>query len=100
MRHLGHFSSGHTSGYFGTVSEDSATSKRDYNALSRDIILHGAPATVVEKIEELQAMTGVGSIMLHYPPWYGEEKALSSLELFAAEVMPKFRPAALARASG
>jgi hypothetical protein len=29
--------------------------------------------------------------MLHYPPWYGAEKALASLELFAAEVMPKFR---------
>jgi alkanesulfonate monooxygenase SsuD/methylene tetrahydromethanopterin reductase-like flavin-dependent oxidoreductase (luciferase family) len=93
MRHLAHFSSGHTSGYLGTVSENSATSKRDYDALSRDIILHGAPATVVEKIEELQAVTGVSSIMLHYPPWYGEEKALASLELFAAEVMPKFRQA-------
>jgi hypothetical protein len=31
------------------------------------------------------------SIMLHFPPWYGAEKALASLELFAAEVMPKFR---------
>jgi alkanesulfonate monooxygenase SsuD/methylene tetrahydromethanopterin reductase-like flavin-dependent oxidoreductase (luciferase family) len=98
MRHLGHFSSGHTSGYLGTVSENSATSKRDYDALSRDIILHGAPATVVEKIEQLQAMTGVNSIMLHYPPWYGEEKALASLELFAGEVMPKFRPAEQTRA--
>ena len=44
-----------------------------------------------EKIEELQKKTGAASIMLHFPPWYGAEKALASLELFAGEVMPKFR---------
>jgi hypothetical protein len=43
-------------------------------------------------------MTGVASIMLHYPPWYGTERALASLELFAHEVMPKFAQAAPARA--
>jgi len=93
LRHLAHFSSGHTSGYLGTVSENAGTTGRDYDALSRDIILHGSPATVVEKIEQLAAMTGVSSIMLHYPPWYGAEKALASLELFAGEVMPKFAAA-------
>jgi alkanesulfonate monooxygenase SsuD/methylene tetrahydromethanopterin reductase-like flavin-dependent oxidoreductase (luciferase family) len=93
LRHLAHFSSGHTSGYLGTVSENAGTTGRDYDALSRDIILHGSPATVVEKIEQLVAMTGVSSIMLHYPPWYGAEKALASLELFAGEVMPKFAAA-------
>jgi alkanesulfonate monooxygenase SsuD/methylene tetrahydromethanopterin reductase-like flavin-dependent oxidoreductase (luciferase family) len=98
MRHLAHFASGHTSGYLGTVSENSATSRRDYDTLARDIILHGSPATVIAKIEELAAKTGVNSVMLHYPPWYGVEKALASLELFAAEVMPKFRPAPRARA--
>src|SRR5262249_19830375 len=77
LRHLAHFSSGHTSGYLGTVSENAGTTGRDYDALSRDIILHGSPATVVEKIEELVAMTGVSSIMLHYPPWYGADKALA-----------------------
>jgi alkanesulfonate monooxygenase SsuD/methylene tetrahydromethanopterin reductase-like flavin-dependent oxidoreductase (luciferase family) len=100
MRHLAHFASGHTSGYLGTVSENSATGRRDYDTLSRDIILHGSPATVVAKIEELQAMTGVNSVMLHYPPWYGVDKALASLDLFAAEVMPKFRPPPRARAIG
>ena len=44
-------------------------------------------------------MTGVASIMLHYPPWYGSERALASLELFASEVIPKFAQAAPARAS-
>src|SRR6185312_13367216 len=62
MRHLAHFASGHTSGYLGTVSENSATSRRDYDTLARDIILHGSPATVVAKIEELRAMTGVSSV--------------------------------------
>ena len=97
MRHLEHFSSGHTSGYLGTVSEGGATSKRNYDTLLRDIILHGSPATVIGKIENLRAMTGAGSLMLHYPPWYGVEKALASLEMFAREVIPKFRPPQPAR---
>ena len=91
MRHLKHFASGHTSGYLGTVSEGGATSRRDYDMLNRDIILHGSPATVVEKIERLRDMTGASSVMLHYPPWYGVDKALASLELFATEVAPKLR---------
>lgn len=90
MRHLEHFASGHTSGYLGTVSEGGATRERTYDTLCRDIILHGSPQTVIAKIEELAAMTGASSIMLHYPPWYGVERALASLELFAREVMPRF----------
>ena len=90
-RNLAHFGSGHTSGYLGTVSQDVGASPRDYDALTRDIILHGSPATIIAKIEELHGMTGNASIMLHFPPWYGAEKALASLELFAAEVMPKFK---------
>ena len=91
MRHLKHFASGHTSGYLGTVSQGGATRERNYDTLSRDIILHGSPATVVEKVERLRDMTGATSVMLHYPPWYGLEKALASLELFAGEVAPKLR---------
>ena len=34
---------------------------------------------------------GATSIMVHYPPWYGVDKALASLELFAGEVAPQFR---------
>ena len=56
MRNLAHFGSGHTSGYLGTVSQDVGATPRDYDALARDIILHGSPATVIAKIEELQAM--------------------------------------------
>jgi alkanesulfonate monooxygenase SsuD/methylene tetrahydromethanopterin reductase-like flavin-dependent oxidoreductase (luciferase family) len=89
LRHQSHFASGHTSGYLGTVA--SPGSGRDYDTLSRDIILHGSPKTVIEKIQRLRDMTGAASIMLHYPPWYGVERALASLELFAAEVMPAFK---------
>ncbi len=93
MRNLAHFGSGHTSGYLGTVSQDVGAKPRDYDTLARDIILHGSPATVTAKIEELCAKVRNASIMLHFPPWYGHDKALASLELFAAEVMPKFRDA-------
>ncbi|MBI3434117.1 MAG: LLM class flavin-dependent oxidoreductase [Proteobacteria bacterium] len=97
MRNLHHFASGHTSGYLGTVSQNVGASPRDYDALTRDIILHGSPATVIAGIEELRAQAGVNSIMLHFPPWYGAAKALASLELFAAEVITHFRKGAPAR---
>ena len=57
--------------------------------LSRDVILHGSPATVIDKIEHLRSI-GVNSLMLHYPPWYGADRAIASLERFSAEVMPAF----------
>jgi alkanesulfonate monooxygenase SsuD/methylene tetrahydromethanopterin reductase-like flavin-dependent oxidoreductase (luciferase family) len=96
MRHFAHFSSGHASGYLGTVSE-SGKSNRDYDGVNRDIVIHGSPATVTAKLEELREMTGIKSVMLHYPPWYGPEKTAASLELFATEVAPKFRPPEPAR---
>lgn len=96
MHHFKHFASGHTSGYLGTVS-DKGGALRDYDGLTRDIIIHGSPSTVVEKIEELREMTGIRSLMLHYPPWYGPEKTNASLEMFATEVAPKFRPPEPAR---
>ena len=89
LRHQSHFASGLTSGYLGTVA--SAGQGRGYDELSKDIILHGSPASVAAKIERLRATCGATSLMLHYPPWYGIDKALASLELFAAEVMPRFR---------
>jgi hypothetical protein len=95
MRNLAHFGSGHASGYLGTVG----ASARDYDTLTRDIILHGSPTTVIGKIEELRAKAHNASLMLHFPPWYGADKALASLEMFAAEVMPKFRQQARAQVS-
>jgi alkanesulfonate monooxygenase SsuD/methylene tetrahydromethanopterin reductase-like flavin-dependent oxidoreductase (luciferase family) len=96
LRHLEHFASGHTSGYLGTVQENTVGSRAGYDALARDIIVHGSPATVAEKIAHLRDAAGATSIMLHYPPWYGVERALASLTLFAEEVAPKFRPRAAA----
>jgi alkanesulfonate monooxygenase SsuD/methylene tetrahydromethanopterin reductase-like flavin-dependent oxidoreductase (luciferase family) len=93
LRHLDHFSSGLTSGYLGTVN----ASRRDYAGLSRDVVLHGSPASVSEKVDRLRGM-GVNSLMLHYPPWYGAEAALASLERFAREVMPRFAAGGLALA--
>jgi alkanesulfonate monooxygenase SsuD/methylene tetrahydromethanopterin reductase-like flavin-dependent oxidoreductase (luciferase family) len=97
LRHLAHFSSGHTSGYLGTVQEKTVGDRTGYDALARDIILHGSPETVAEKIATLRDLTGATSIMLHYPPWYGVDKALASLELFATQVAPKLRQTAPAR---
>jgi alkanesulfonate monooxygenase SsuD/methylene tetrahydromethanopterin reductase-like flavin-dependent oxidoreductase (luciferase family) len=91
LRHLSHFASGHTSGYLGTVQEKTVGNRSGYDALAHDIILHGSPHTVAEKIAHLRDTAGATSIMLHYPPWYGLEKALASLQLFATEVAPKLR---------
>lgn len=98
LRHLRHFSGGHQSGYLGQVSQgkDSISDALDYDALAHSTIIHGSPKTVIARIEELKAKTGLTSLMLHYPPWYGSEKAKTSLELFAHEVMPRLRPPAKA----
>ena len=93
MKNLHHFSSGHTSGYLGTV----ASAGGDYDSMTKDIILHGSPATVVEKVQILRDQVGADSVMLHYPPWYGQQKALASLELFASEVIPKFKDSGTAK---
>jgi alkanesulfonate monooxygenase SsuD/methylene tetrahydromethanopterin reductase-like flavin-dependent oxidoreductase (luciferase family) len=100
LRHLEHFFGGHQSGYLGQTSrgEGSVASGLDYDVLARSTIVHGSPATVVARIEELKAKTGLTSLMLHYPPWYGTDKAKRSLELFAKEVIPRLRPPAKAAA--
>jgi hypothetical protein len=53
-------------------------------------LLHGSPETVA-RLRELQAKTGLTSLRLHYPPYYGHAKAMRSLRLFAERVMPGFR---------
>jgi hypothetical protein len=45
----------------------------------------------VAKIRRLRDMTGLTSLMLHYPPYYGQDNILASLELFAREVAPQLR---------
>jgi hypothetical protein len=46
---------------------------------------------VAARLEELRATTGLDSLMLDHPPWDGTQKAKASLQLFAAEVMPRFK---------
>jgi hypothetical protein len=51
---------------------------------------------VIRRLQELRAATGITSLVLHYPPYYGVEKTLNSLRLFAKEVIPAFRDKAAA----
>ncbi|MGD8809020.1 MAG: LLM class flavin-dependent oxidoreductase [Gammaproteobacteria bacterium] len=90
LRHLAHFMGKSTAGYLGSVSEKGADSL-NYDALLETTLLHGSPETVTRKLEALRDATGLTSLMLHYPPYYGTEKARKSLRLFAEKVMPRFR---------
>lgn len=98
MRHLRHFASGHQSGYLGQSSQGSGSISEGmhYDTLAKTTIIHGSPATVRERIEELRAKTGLTSLLVHYPPWYGADRIMSSLQLFAGEVMPYIDPPAKA----
>ncbi|MBM4443010.1 MAG: LLM class flavin-dependent oxidoreductase [Candidatus Rokubacteria bacterium] len=91
VRHLTHFLSSATAGYLGNVSEKDRSVKLDYDELASTTILHGSPETVVRRLRELRDTTGLTSLLLHYPPYYGHEKAMKSLRLFAERVMPEFK---------
>jgi alkanesulfonate monooxygenase SsuD/methylene tetrahydromethanopterin reductase-like flavin-dependent oxidoreductase (luciferase family) len=54
--------------------------------------MHGSPETVIAKLHALRDQTGLTSLLLHYPPYYGHEKTMQSLHLFAERVLPEFRP--------
>ena len=90
LRHLRHFMGKATAGYLGSVSEKGADDL-SYDALAATTLLHGSPETVARKLRALAAATGMDSLLLHYPPYYGTEKAQKSLRLFAERVMPQFR---------
>ena len=91
MKHIAHFGGAGTGGYLGSVSEKG--SKINYDDLATTL-LHGSAETVIAKLREMQARTGMTSLLLHYPPYYGREKAMKSLRLFAERVIPAFRPPA------
>jgi alkanesulfonate monooxygenase SsuD/methylene tetrahydromethanopterin reductase-like flavin-dependent oxidoreductase (luciferase family) len=86
VRHMKSFMTG-TGGYLGDVSEKQDESAFAYEHLSKTTILHGSPDTVIRRIEEF-ARIGVTSLMIHYPPYYGTERTLAMLRLFAKEVLP------------
>ena len=76
-----------TGGYLGDVSDKSGDEQFAYDNLMDGTILHGSPDTVLRKIEAFKAV-GTTSLMLHYPPYYGQERTLEMLRLFAKEVLP------------
>jgi len=96
LRHLQTFASPGAAGYLGRVSEK-ASAELDYDELAETTLLHGSPDTVARRLAELEAETGLDSLLLHYPPYYGRERTLRSIRLFAEHVLPRFRAAAVAR---
>ncbi len=76
-----------TGGYLGDISDKSDDNQFAYDNLATNTLLHGSPDTVLRKIEELKAV-GTTSLMLHYPPYYGQERTLKMLRLFSKEVLP------------
>ncbi len=88
VRHMkSFFSGGNTGGYLGDVTEKSDEGQFAYDRLAETTILHGSPETVIRRIEAFRK-AGATSIMLHYPPYYGAERTLQMLRLFAEEVLP------------
>lgn len=86
--HMKTFMSGVTAGgYLGDVTEKSSEDEFAYDHLAATTILHGSPDTVIRRIEEFRNV-GVTSIMLHYPPYYGQQQTIDMLRLFAKEVLP------------
>src|SRR4029453_16882108 len=90
VRHISHFMSSATSGYLGNVSEKHRVDILNYDTLAATTLVHGSPETVITKLRALRNQTGLTSLLLHYPPYYGHEKAMQSLRLFAERVMPEF----------
>ena len=76
-----------TGGYLGDISDKTDDAMFAYDNLAEHTLLHGSPDTVLRKIEAFKAV-GTTSLMLHYPPYYGPEKTLEMLRLFAKEVLP------------
>lgn len=99
VRHMkSFFSGGNTGGYLGDVTEKDDESQFAYDHLAETTILHGSPDTVIRRIQAFRDV-GVTSIMIHYPPYYGPDKTIEMLRLFAKEVLPhiqNMKPMAIA----
>ena len=91
VHHIKNFMAKNAAGYLGSVSEKDQGAELDYDELAQTTLLHGSPDTVIRRLQELQEMTGITSLVLHYPPYYGIDNTLKSLRLFAEEVIPAFR---------
>lgn len=86
-RHMKSFLGGGAGRYLGDVAEKRGEDDFAYDKLANTTLLHGSPDTVIRRIEQLRSL-GVTSIMVHYPPYYGPERTLAMLRLFAKEVLP------------
>jgi alkanesulfonate monooxygenase SsuD/methylene tetrahydromethanopterin reductase-like flavin-dependent oxidoreductase (luciferase family) len=73
--------------YLGDVTEKEDEDSFLYDKLAETTILHGSPDTVIRRIEEFRKV-GTTSIMVHYPPYYGQQQTIEMLRLFAKEVLP------------
>ena len=91
IRHLTHFLTQGTAGYLGNVSEKDMGMELDYDELAETTFIHGSPDTVIGRIRKLQSTTGATSLVLHYPPYYGPEKTLKMLRMFAETVFPELQ---------
>lgn len=89
VRHIAGFMAKGTAGYLGRVSEKDQGAKLDYDELAETTLIHGSPETVIARLRKLEAVTGLSSVLLHYPPYYGPEKTLNSLRLFGEAVLPE-----------
>ena len=89
-RHMKSFLGGAVGSYLGDVAEKADESQFAYEHLVKDTILHGSPDTVLRMIERFRNV-GATSLMIHYPPYYGVERTLDMLRLFAAEVLPELK---------
>ena len=76
--------------YLGDVTEKKRDDQFAYDNLAETTILHGSPDTVIRRIEAFRKV-GATSIMIHYPPYYGQQQTIDMLRLFAKEVLPHVR---------
>ena len=88
IRHLRNFLTKGTAGYLGRISEKEMSIDLDYDELAETTLIHGSPDTVIARLRKLRDMTGMTSLVLHYPPYYGNERAHRMLRLFAETVLP------------
>ena len=94
LKHMSHFDGKQTVGYLGSVGSDlfEQTGGDWYSdLLAKNVIVHGSPNTVAEKIAELEEKVGVTSLLTLYPPYYEPAKLRNSFSAFAEEVIPKLR---------
>ncbi len=72
--------------------EQSLTKNLDYDFVDRRSLLFGSPGEIVERLQELQEVSGVEYVMIN-SSWSGmpHDLTMQSMRLFTDRVMPKMR---------